>query len=59
MNARRESEPRDPSKRFLSRFFVSRIFGLPILSNDPAPFSSLLHIPTLIAHRERPFRYRI
>jgi len=29
-------------------FFVSEVHGLPLLSNNPAPLLSALHIPTLI-----------
>ncbi len=29
-------------------FFVSEAHGLPLLSNNPAPLLSALHIPTLI-----------
>ena len=41
--ARRRDTPLDDQS-----FYVSRLFGLPLLIDNPAPLSSLLGIPTLI-----------
>ena len=42
-SARRRDTPLDDES-----FYLSRLFGLPLLIDNPAPLSSLLGIPTLI-----------
>ena len=37
-----------------SNFSVSESLGVPELIDDPAPLSSLLHIPTLVKDEDRP-----
>jgi hypothetical protein len=64
MNNEREATPAeerdtnrnqlDDGPRGVKTGNVSESLGMPVLLDDPAPLSSLLHIPTLITEEERP-----